>query len=154
MKFLLSIKPSVFILIIILFFLPFAQIRCDSTIISEVKGIEFVTGKEIKTEKSDSDAPSKIDPDIYAILAFACSIIGLVLSFFSKRALLFLGGTVSFAGMAMLLLFKNNLDNEVLKSGETFGLITINYQFAFWLALGLFILYGLFSLSAILANQK
>ncbi|MGE3062801.1 MAG: hypothetical protein AB7T10_04125 [bacterium] len=153
MKTIINIKPSIFILIIILFFLPFAQIRCDSTIISEVKGIEFVTGKELKTEKIDSDAPSKIDPNIYMIFAFATAIIGLILSFSSKTALLLLNGVVSFAGMTMLLLFKNNLETRVVQTEESFGLITVNYQFAYWASLVLFILYGLFSLSLILSKK-
>lgn len=154
MKFAMTIKPAVFLLIIILFFLPFAQIRCDSTIVTEMKGIDFVTGKEIEDGKKDSDGPSKVEPNKFAIMAFLSAIVGFFISFFSKKIMIALGEIVSLIGMVMLLLFKNDLETQIIQTKESFGLITINYLFAFWASFALFVLYVVFSLSVLLSQKS
>jgi len=154
-KMVMSIRPAVFILLIIMFFLPFAEIKCDSTVITEIKGIEFVTGKEIKSPSEKKvETEKKMDPDIYAIIAFAAAVIGLLLSFISNKFVNILNGLISFTGMVMLLLMKNNLDTQVINSEESFGLITISYKFGFWIAFALFLGYGLVTLSVELTKGK
>ena len=154
-KMVMSIRPAVFILLIIMFFLPFAEIKCDSTVITEIKGIEFVTGKEIKSPSEKKvETEKKMDPDIYAIIAFTAAVIGLLLSFISNKFVNILNGLISFTGMVMLLLMKNNLDTQVINSEESFGLITISYKFGFWIAFALFLAYGLVTLSVELTKGK
>ena len=154
-KMAMNIRPSVFILLIIMFFLPFAEIKCDSTVITEIKGVEFVTGKEMKTPSDDKvETEKKMDPDIYAIIAFCAAIIGLLLSFISNKFINILNGLISLSGVVMLLLMKNNLETQVINADESFGLIRISFKFGFWMAFALFLAYGLVTLSAELSKGK
>lgn len=154
-KLVTNIRPAVFILLIIMFFLPFAEIKCDSTAITGIKGIEFVTGKEMKNPSDNKvEAEKKMDPDIYAIVAFCAALVGLILSFISNKFINILNGLISLSGMVSLLLMKNNLETQVINADKSFGLITISFKFGFWMAFALFLAYGLVTLSTELAKGK
>jgi hypothetical protein len=87
---------------VLLFFMPFLDIKCNSMILQTVTGVQLATGFEIKGPGSDNSVvgsfkkmdkdDSKVtrkgernDPNMFALAALALGIIGLVLSLLEKK---------------------------------------------------------------------
>ncbi len=81
---------------ILLFLLPFAEVKCNGNAFAKNTGLGIATGKEWKSsenlfgasrpETSKSDGNQKNDPNAYAIIALALGVIGLALSMTNARA--------------------------------------------------------------------
>jgi hypothetical protein len=86
---------------ILLFLLPFAQVKCGGTVLAENSGLGIAIGTEWKTMgdngglfgKNDpgeanakTDMQKKQDPNIYAIAALGLGVLGLLLSFANAKA--------------------------------------------------------------------
>lgn len=109
-----------FILGILLFLMPFAEIKCGGSTIANKSGIDFALGNEWKTSgnagmfgkkdfKDNSMSASKQEKgntQIFAIAALALGILGLLLSFANAKA----GGT-------------GGLLTGILSAGALIGLI-------------------------------
>ena len=98
--------PSVaaFAVGILLFLMPFVDIKCNGVSLQQVKGFELATGfqmkknsstpylDDIKTDKVDNEITKattqtdKKDPNLYAMIALGLGVIGLALSFTNVRA--------------------------------------------------------------------
>lgn len=77
---------------ILLFLLPFAEVKCNGKSFASNTGLGIATGKEWKTTgdlfgsdllggaSSKTEGNQKNDPNLYAIIALALGVIGLVLS--------------------------------------------------------------------------
>ena len=82
---------------VLLFFMPFLDIKCNSMVLQKVSGVQLATGFKIKSPGSDNsligsfenmaDNDTKVtkktenkDPNILALAALALGIAGLVLS--------------------------------------------------------------------------
>jgi hypothetical protein len=89
---------------ILLFLLPFAQVKCGGTVLAQNSGLGIAIGSEWKAAKgggglfdkndlggtnSTPDKQKKQDPNIYAIVALGLGVLGLLLSFANPKA----GGT-------------------------------------------------------------
>jgi len=90
---------------ILLFFMPFIDIRCNSITLQKVTGVELATGFEIKGPGSDNTVvgdfermddkkveahfrEGKNDPNKFALVALAMGVLAFIFSLFdSKRAL-------------------------------------------------------------------
>ena len=87
---------------VLLFFMPFIDIRCNNMTLQKVTGVQLATGFEVKGpgsdnslvgsfEKMDRDDSrlarkgGKNDPNMLALVALALGSIGLVLSLFDKK---------------------------------------------------------------------
>jgi hypothetical protein len=87
---------------VLLFFMPFIEIRCNNMTLQKVTGVQLATGFEVKgpgsdnslvgsfekMDKEDSRLTSKgekNDPNMFALAALGLGIIGLVLSFLDKK---------------------------------------------------------------------
>ena len=143
-------SPAVYVVIVILFFMPFVNLSCGGQTIMSVTGFQLITGTEISPtgmfggEMNSSDELNKgekkeIESQPLALLAFVAAIIGLVISFFKMRMTALSNIVVSAAGVVFLLLLKVSLDGnpDLNVSGQ--NVITLDYQFAYWLSIILFI---------------
>jgi len=91
MKYSISIS---FLVGILLFFLPFVEIKCNATPLYEAKGIDLVTGFTVKDNKhiKDFDETSfdikneRQQGNTFAIAAFALGILGLILSLLNFKS--------------------------------------------------------------------
>jgi hypothetical protein len=94
---------------ILLFLLPFAEIKCGSSTIANQSGLGFAMGKEWKTAGSNGmfgdeltksssslDKGEKGNTQIFAIAALALGVLGLLLSFANAKTG---GGTGIFTGI-------------------------------------------------------
>jgi len=86
---------------VLLFFMPFVDIKCNNMSLQEVSGIQLATGFTMKKNGADNSflndmkmdktegttaKSDKKDPNIYALIALALGIIGIILSITNARA--------------------------------------------------------------------
>jgi hypothetical protein len=89
-----------FLVGILLFLLPFAEIKCGGTVIAKNTGLGIAMGKEWQSVSSKSmfgvndnddkgmetNGKKKQDPNMYAIIALGLAVLGLLLSFTNAKA--------------------------------------------------------------------
>jgi hypothetical protein len=94
-----------FVVGILLFFMPFIDIKCNNMSLQQVNGIQLATGfkmknsssdnpflNDIKTDRVDQEITKattktdKRDPNIYAMIALGLGVLGLILSFVNAKA--------------------------------------------------------------------
>ena len=156
-----------FLLAVVLFLLPFAEIRCNGAAIANNTGLGIATGSEWKevvsknifgnsfdnnTSTSDHKM-EKQDPNIFAIAALALGVIAVLISFLTPKG----GGRFSFyvgilaaiALIATLIDLRSKAKSDNSKSsdlGINAGVsITVDGTGWFYFTIILFILGGVFS---------
>ena len=131
-------SPAVYGLVIVCFFLPFTEISCEGRKVASFSGFQHVTGTEIEVPSAFGGTDvKKVNPEIFAIMAFLTAVVGLCLSFLKAKAGIITAAAMGVLGAAFLLLLKGKIDKDVLREGE--GLLQVDYQFGFWLAFLLFL---------------
>jgi len=111
---------------VLLFLLPFADIKCGGTTIKEVKGFELATGFTVEDKKmnqslfgglgndqsSQNSKSERRDPNMFALAALALGIIGFIIAFLAKgsRSVIaaFMGVLASVALIALMINIKND----------------------------------------------
>ncbi len=157
-----------FLLAILLFLLPFAEIRCNGTAVANNTGLGIATGaewKEVVTksifgngfQNNPSANESKVqkqDPNIFAIAALALGVIGALIAFLTPKGggkfNLFVGALAAVSLIAMLidLRSKAKSDNSLKSSDLDFNAgagVTVDGTGWFYFTIILFILGGVFS---------
>ena len=157
-----------FLLAILLFLLPFAEIRCNGAAVANNTGIGIATGaewKEVVTKNifgngfqnnpSTNDTKvQKQDPNIFAIASLALGVIGVLIAFLTPkgggRFSLFVGALAAVSLIAMLidLRSKAKSENSIKSSDLDFNAgiaITVDGTGWFYFTIILFILGGVFS---------
>jgi hypothetical protein len=102
-----------FAIAVLLFFMPFIDIKCNSMSLQTVSGFQLATGFKMKNSGSDNSFlndkktdetnsksrtdSEKKDPNFYALLALALGVLGLGLSFTTSKPAL---GSALVAGIA------------------------------------------------------
>lgn len=80
---------------VLLFFLPFVEIKCNATPLYEAKGIDLVTGFTVKEDRGrntnddftmNDSRNERQEGNTFAIAAFILGILGLILSFLNFRS--------------------------------------------------------------------
>jgi hypothetical protein len=151
-----KISTSLFIAIVICFFLPFATVSCGvdnqaGSIRIEMTGVEMATGKNIdssslpyvgyadsilkafsqnssgSTSQASSPKSFSIPSSSPAIFAFVTAIAGLISSFMNLRKRILLHTGLGGAGFVLLLLLKSNTVEEVQKSSKALGYSSLGY---------------------------
>lgn len=154
MKYSISIS---FLVGILLFFLPFIEIKCNATPLYEAKGIDLVTGFTVKDNMHSKDFDeTSIDiknerqqGNSYAIAAFALGILGLVLSLLNFKSqpvvCMITGALAAFALIGLLIDLNSDLKkwngSSIKKTDNDFlgGLanIKVSVDFTAWFYLSL-----------------
>ena len=157
-----------FLLAILLFLLPFAEIRCNGTAVANNTGLGIATGAEWKEvvsksifgngfQNNPSSNDSKVqkqDPNIFAIAALALGVFGVLIAFLTPkgggRFNLFVGALAAVSLIAMLidLRSKAKSDNSIKSSDLDLNAgvsVTVDGTGWFYFTIILFILGGVFS---------
>lgn len=96
-----------FIVAVLLFLMPFIDIKCNNMSLQQVSGLQLATGfkmknnssdnslfNDVKTDKTDdattksTTSTDKKDPNLYALIALGLGVLGLALSFTNAKAAL------------------------------------------------------------------
>jgi lysylphosphatidylglycerol synthetase-like protein (DUF2156 family) len=161
--------PLTYLAIIVFFFLPFVNIKCNQHDIEKVKGIELATGMRIGNHHTDSsslylaeldsiapvtgttgksqgpEAQNVVDRNNYATAALILALCGLVLSLLIQWRSEMLQGIIGLAGMLSLMLTRIQLDQSVQQHASTgekdiFNVqMSVEYLAAYWLAVVFFL---------------
>lgn len=94
-----------FVVAVLLFFMPFVDIKCNNMSLQQVSGIQLATGFKMKNNSSDNSYlddvktdkvdnaitktttnTDKKDPNLYALIALGLGVLGLLLSFTNAKA--------------------------------------------------------------------
>lgn len=165
-----------FVIIAALFFLmPFINVSCSGTRLATIKGIDLVTGSEIKQEaakeeNSDTDttwagddaAPDRfnlggdffekgdqrnIAPNLLGIMSFASAILALIFSFFNKRVPVLISGGFALLSALCLFFIQVQVNNEVEAKLGPFNFAPIIFEFTpyYWMSLLLLALAAVFA---------
>lgn len=157
-----------FLLAILLFLLPFAEIRCNGAAVANNTGLGIATGQEWKEvvtknifgngfQNNPSANESKVqkqDPNIFAIASLALGVIGVLIAFLTPkgggRFNLFVGALAAVLLIAMLidLRSKAKSENSIKSSEMDFNagvIVTVDGTGWFYFTIILFILGGVFS---------
>ena len=124
---------------VLLFFMPFLDIKCNSLVLQKVSGVQLATGFKIKSPGSDNslvgsfenmddsetkvtNKPEKKDPNILALAALILGIAGLVLSLRdAKTGGLITGTLAAVALIATMIDVKSKLKTEIPDLNKTRG---------------------------------
>jgi hypothetical protein len=147
-----------FLVIGLCFFLPFISISCSGQRLGTLSGIQLVTGDEIDideealtesfaeafgttgTEAPDEgtpEEPPENDPSIWAILALAAAVLGVIVGFVTKgRARAMSSFVAALLGLVGLIGLRFDLQGDV---GEAEGLVSVDYRLGYWISALLFL---------------
>jgi hypothetical protein len=137
-------SPGFYGIIILLFFLPFVNLSCSGQTIMSLSGFQLITGADYKansmfgeTTTSETKADEKIESQPLALFALLAAVIALAISFVKIRMMSLVNIVLSALGAIFLILLKINMDGDAKLSAQ--AVITLDYQFAYWLSIILFI---------------
>jgi len=127
-------------IVLICFLLPFVNVTCDNEQVGNFSGIKLLTGVTI--DRSDSDlfggsGKQKAEPELLAIVAFCCGVVGLAFSFKDNKINFIIRILVGGFGTAMLALLTSRIKEGVLK--ESGGLLQVNFGIGYYLCLIFFL---------------
>lgn len=141
------------------FLLPFININCSGNRLASIKGIDLVTGSELKPAAKQQEAVSdsawandeeddyamdrfdlsgdffekgetrSIAPNIIGIMAFASVILSLIFSFFSKRLPVIISGGFALLGALCLFFLQVQINNEVESKLGPFNFVPVSFEF-------------------------
>jgi hypothetical protein len=134
-----------FIVAVLLFFMPFIDIKCNNMSLQQVSGFQLATGFKMKNNSSDNsilndmktDGVDKTitktttksdnkDPNMYALIGLGLGVLGLILSFTNAKAaiggamIMAVGGAAALVGLMIDIKNKIKMDmpDTKSKSGE------------------------------------
>jgi len=160
---------AAFLIAILLFLLPFAEVRCNGSALANNTGLGIATGSEWKevisknlfgdsfgnnTTDNKKEFNQKQDPNIFAIAALVLGVIGLLIAFLNfnggGKINLFIGLLAAISLIVMLIDLKSKAksDNSIKSSDLNFNAgmkISVDGTGWFYLAVILFIAAALFS---------
>jgi hypothetical protein len=150
MKPIKKFSPAFYGAIIILFFLPFVNLSCGGQTIMSVTGFQLITGTEVAptgmfggemntSDEFNVDQKKEIESQPLAVFTFVAALVGLILSFLKIRIISLVNIVVSVSGAVLLILLKINLDGDADLNVSGQNVITLDYQFAYWFSIILFI---------------
>jgi hypothetical protein len=143
---------------IVLFFMPFLDIKCNNMSLQKISGLELATGFSVKssndsflgnldkldnTGSSTSPKGQKKDPNIYALAALGFAVLGLILSLLAGKA----GGIgamlTSIVGAVSLILLlvdiKSDIKTEIGDASRDGVSISVDFTPVFYITIIVFL---------------
>ena len=139
MAMLKKFSPGLFVLIIFSLFLPFIAVSCGGAKVISLTGVQLATGTSVQKPDMFGNASKKsqkIDGEPLVIVIFIAGIAGLLLSFLKGKKTAIFPAVIGVIGVVLMFLLKSKMDHEAMIAGK--GMIQINYEAGYWLALLLF----------------
>jgi len=135
-------RGIIFVIILILFFFPFVDIKCNNQKLYEFTGFELATGgKTIEYGEEET----KTEPNRYASLALLLTFLSLILSFVNNKITILITKIFSIAGFASMILLYYDLKNKI-SPPDSLIVIGFNLLFPYYAVCILFFIYIFFAL--------
>ena len=156
------LRPSTFLVAVLLFLLPFVEIRCNGATMAENSGIGLAIGRDFKeagqmksmkesfeTENQTSSKVSRGSGNLFegALIALALALTAAIVAFLpnrTARVTMFLGILSAISMIVLLIQVKSKITEKGRTTGEDspFGNVDITAQFTawYWIALVLLLL--------------
>ena len=155
-------SPIVFAIAAICFVLPFVSFSCSGQRFATLSGIDLVRGAKVTVDEdalkgfsesldqtfgttSDQDSTTTdtqsedTDPEIWAIIALAAALIGIVIGLVTKNRVRTIGSLAAAAvGILSLAILHSVLSGEFDVPKEARGIVAFEYRFGYWLVILLF----------------
>jgi hypothetical protein len=156
---------------IILFFMPFIEIKCSSMTIQSVSGIQLATGFKVKSNADNSflsgieskddfkieNSDNKESSNIYAALALFFGVLGFILSMMNLKAGgiggLIMGILSSVALIGLMIDVGNRIKLKIPKGDEEAMNISIGLTSWFYITIIVFLAAAFFSYRRMKANN-
>ena len=147
-----KLSPGFYIVIILLFLLPFVNLSCSGQTIMSLTGFQLITGTEYsehdmfgqnmmgQTNNESVSEKREVSSQPMALFALLAAVVGLAVSFIRKKALAIVCVIASVLGTIFLILLKVNIDGDAQLQMSGQSIIKLEYQPAYWLSIVLFIL--------------
>ena len=172
---------AAFLVAVLLFLLPFAEVRCNGSALANNTGLgiamggewkevvsKHIFGESLNTDKDKKEFNQKQDPNIFAMAALMLGVTGFLIAFLNfdggGKINLYIGLLAAASLLAMLIDLKSKAksDNSIKSSDLNFNMrmkISVDGTGWFYLALLLFVAAALFSwqrtrMKAGLASEK
>ena len=134
----MHIRASVFGLALIAFFLPFVVVSCPDYGKASVSGVELAFGTTVKgSQLSSVTQNQRIQPQGFALVAFASAAAGIALSYLKKKPSFIACTVAALTGVAMLSLLRNQIGREAYKMAA--DNLRVRYEAGYWLAAAAFV---------------
>jgi len=151
--------PLAFSLVIIFFFLGFCDFTCNSMKMASLSGINLVTGTTVqmnaggifddnsfpsmgRRSEKQADKGQKVEPNIWAILAFLSAIGGLAAFYKKIRKESLAGVAMGALGCISLLILRSAIKSKVEEQGGSMVRIEIHFLFGYWASILAFLVAG------------
>ncbi len=156
-----GVIPVAFALIIILFFFSFCDFKCNSVKVASLSGINLITGSQVKMEggagmldntpfgslndnkmNQYDDKNQKVEPNMWAILAFLSAIGGVGVFYKKLKNEALLGTLAGAIGVISLLMLRSAIKRKVEQQGGGMVQIEIDFLFGYWASVLAFLVAG------------
>lgn len=121
------ISLVLFLLVVMLFLLPWVSVTCAGQEILQLSGLELVAG----TEYDIMGETGRYDGELLAIITLVIAVLGIVSFFIKNRLGRISRGVLAVLGMIFLFSLKFKLDGDIKTEGE--GILQTSYLAGFWL---------------------
>ena len=162
------LSPSGFGLVMICFFLPFLDLKCNDESFKTLKGIELITGSTISNvslppvskdgskQLSIQPPDQQIERNYFAVAAFLLGLGGLALQFLMRHGKTVFTAVIGFGGGLSLLLMRIQIDNEIQKTTEGLNryMFRAEYCYGYWIALIAFLIVGASNLFSFIEAKR
>ena len=144
-----KLSPAAYVLIIFCFILPFVNLSCSGQTVMTLSGFQLITGADMDQSlvnpqsmfneqgMQNQQQSNRIEAQPMALFALLASILCLAISFIKKKPIALFTMIISVLGGIFLLVLKISMDSDVSSKGQ--GAVQLDYQFAYWFSLLLFI---------------
>jgi hypothetical protein len=163
-------SPFMFLVIGLCFFLPFISLSCSGRTLGTLSGVQLVTGAEMDideealeedlaeefglpapTEGGEQAPTQENDPSIWAILALAAAVIGVLVGFVTKARTRSVASFIAaLLGLTGLLALRFDIEGDL---SEAEGLVSIDYKLGYWISALLFVILALSHGTVLRANR-
>ena len=130
---------SKFVLILILFCMPFINVSCQGMIDIPLSGMDLALGEtvEFKNPIDGSLTQETFSPEPLAIVALLCACVGLITGLMFSSATKLIPPITGAIGAGSLVLLQLKLNQDIAEKND--GLLVIQYLFGYWAVCALFI---------------
>lgn len=167
------INSSLFLALLLCFFLPFIEIKCNDTKLGSMTGFSMMTGGDMELQDMSMmdylkdnkefnmlNKQRKDHPDVFSLIAFSLLVIGLILSLVLKSYREQSSIIIALLVLAVLFVFRGFMlyqwNKQMGSQPEMFSYIklTLNFAIGFWLVIvGCFAISGL-NVSSLLKKRN